>query len=79
MQGRELWGRAWQERWPLERTVRILLECILVVLFVTPDNFVLPSYREQTTSSNGDNEAGDRPNQEDQGKKDVQSPINWSN
>ena len=32
--GRELcvagWGVAWQERWPLQSTVRILLECILV-------------------------------------------------
>ena len=31
------------------------------------------------TSRNGDEEAGDRPIQEDQGKKDVQSPINCSN
>ena len=23
-------GHAWQERWPLQRAVRILLECILV-------------------------------------------------
>ena len=30
----DVWGggeRAWQERWPLLRTVRILLECILVL------------------------------------------------
>ena len=25
-----VWGRAWEERWPLQRMVRILLECILV-------------------------------------------------
>ena len=25
-------GHAWQDRWPLQRTVRILLECILVSL-----------------------------------------------
>ena len=25
-------GHAWQERWPLQRTVHILLECILVEL-----------------------------------------------
>ena len=25
---------AWQERWPLQRTVRILLECILVVIVI---------------------------------------------
>ena len=24
------WGCAWQEKWPLQRLVRILLECILV-------------------------------------------------
>ena len=27
-------GEAWQERRPLQRTVRILLECILVVNFL---------------------------------------------
>ena len=26
-------GCAWQERWPLQRTVCILLECILVLIF----------------------------------------------
>ena len=25
-------GSVWQERWPLQRTVRILLECILVYI-----------------------------------------------
>ena len=25
-------GHAWQERWPLQQAVRILLECILVLL-----------------------------------------------
>ena len=28
--GHAWWGRAWQERQPLQRTVHILLECILV-------------------------------------------------
>ena len=27
------WGSAWQERRPLQRTVRILLECILVFFY----------------------------------------------
>ena len=27
-------GHAWLERWPLQRAIRILLECILVVKFV---------------------------------------------
>ena len=26
-------GCAWQQRWPLQRTVRILLECILVLKY----------------------------------------------
>ena len=30
--GRE--ERAWQERWPLQRTVRILLECTLVYKYL---------------------------------------------
>ena len=25
------WGHVWQERWPLQQTVHILLECILVL------------------------------------------------
>ena len=26
--------RVWQERWPLQRAVRILLECILVLMYI---------------------------------------------
>ena len=33
-------GRAWQERWPLQRTVRTLLECILVSLFNCFNSFI---------------------------------------
>ena len=31
VQGRVCGGNAWWERWPLQRTVRIILECILVL------------------------------------------------
>ena len=34
--GRAWQGRVWQERWPLQRAVHILLECILVVSFFHP-------------------------------------------
>ena len=70
--------RAWQKRRPLGRYASYwnallwFFSSLRIILF-------LPSYREQTTSGNGDDEDGDRPNQEDQGKKDVQSPINCSN
>ena len=41
-------GRAWQERRPLQRTVRILLECILVV----------KQKQMETVSCDGDNILG---------------------
>ena len=51
-----------------------------MVLFITPDNFVLPSYKEQMTSDTGDDETHkDRPNQEGHVKNDVQPCINYSN
>ena len=35
-------GCAWQERRPLQRTVRILLECILVLQLITPTTLTYP-------------------------------------
>ena len=32
-------GGAWQERWPLQRAVRILLECILVLNLYSQNEF----------------------------------------
>ena len=32
-------GHAWQERWPLQQAVCILLECILVTLYVNCENY----------------------------------------
>ena len=72
-------GCAWHERWPLQRKYTSYWNGFLWFFSLLLIIFVLPFYREQITSRNGDEEAGDRPIQEHQGKKDVQSPINCSN
>ena len=45
-------GGAWQERRPLKRAVRILLECILVLLFKWVFVVSPPSKQYKTASSN---------------------------
>ena len=52
-QGHAWWGRgdmhgrghAWQERWPLQRKVHILMECILVIYLISQSSIMPKSYR----------------------------------